>query len=103
VGPTASIEEQKAMMRPGVYFEHCFFTCMPGSDRLDPMKIVEAVQALGPEHCILSTDFGQITSPPPVEGLRMYIELMRGFGITEDEIHTMVKENPARLLGLPAD
>ena len=53
-------------------------------------------------HCILSTDFGQITNPPPVEGMRMYIEAMLGFGITEDEIITMIKTNPAKALNLPA-
>ena len=101
VGPTATIDEQRQMMRPGVYFEHCFTACMPHSDRLDPGKIAEAVRAIGPEHCILSTDFGQITNPPPVEGMRMYIEAMLGFGITEDEIITMINTNPAKALGLP--
>ncbi len=31
----------------------------------------------------------------------MYIEIMRHFGITEDEIITMIKTNPAKALGLP--
>lgn len=101
VGPTLSIEEQRRMIGPGIYFEHCFTACMPNSDRLDPRKIAEAVRSIGPEHCILSTDFGQITNPPPVEGMRMYIETMRHLGITADEIVTMIKTNPARVLALP--
>lgn len=100
VGPTATIEEQRQMMRSGLYFEHCFTACMPQSDRLNPEKIAEAVRAIGPEHCILSTDFGQITNPPPVEGMRMYIETMRLLGITPEEIETMIKQNPASVLGL---
>ncbi len=101
VGPTISIEDQLKMVHPGVYFEHCFTGCMPHSDRMDPRKIVEAVQAVGSENCILSTDFGQITNPPPVEGMRMYIEMMLSLGMTPDEIITMIKINPAKALGLP--
>jgi len=101
VGPTASIEEQRQMMRKGVFFEHCFTATMPNSDRLDPGKIAEAVRAIGAEHCILSTDFGQIFNPPPAEGMRMYIETMRRFEITDDEIILMIRTNPAKALGLP--
>ncbi|NQU15944.1 MAG: hypothetical protein HQ561_17455 [Desulfobacteraceae bacterium] len=100
VGPTLSIDEQRQMMGPGIYFEHCFISCMPSSDRLDPQAIADAVRAVGPEHCILSTDFGQITNPPPVEGMRMYIETLLRFGVTRDEIVTMVKTNPSTVLGL---
>lgn len=102
VGPTISIEDQKKMVHPGVYFEHCFTGCMPHSDRMDPREIVNAVRAVGAENCVLSTDFGQITNPPPVEGMRMYIEMMMLLGIEESEIITMVKTNPAKALGLSA-
>lgn len=100
VGPTASIDEQKKMMRPGVYFEHCFTSCMPHSDRLDPKEIVRAIREIGCEHCIMSTDFGQITNPPPVEGMRMYMEMMMLLGITAEEVNIMAKTNPAKVLGL---
>ena len=100
-GRSLSIEDQLKMVRPGVYFEHCFTGCMPHSDRMDPGNIVDAVRAVGPENCILSTDFGQITNPPPVEGMRMYIEMMLSLGINPDEITTMIKTNPAKALGLP--
>jgi imidazolonepropionase-like amidohydrolase len=100
-GCRASIEDQKKMIREGVFIEHCFIATMPTSDRIDPQRIVEAMRAVGPEHCIMSTDFGQIFNPTPVEGLRMYIETLMRYGITEDEIVTMVQKNPARALGLP--
>ena len=65
-------------------------------------RIADAIRAVGAEHCIMSTDFGQISNPPPVEGMRMYIETMLQCGISEDEIITMVRKNPAQALGLPA-
>ncbi|MFH1627479.1 MAG: hypothetical protein ABIE47_02005, partial [Pseudomonadota bacterium] len=80
---------------------HCFIATMPTSDRVDPQKIADAIRAVGPEHCIMSTDFGQIYNPPPVEGMRMYIETMLRCGIEEDEIVAMVRKNPAHALGLP--
>jgi len=101
VGPTLSLEDQRKMIRPGLFFEHCYTACMPHSDRLDPRDIATAVGEIGPERCILSTDFGQITNPPPVEGMRMYIESMLAFGITPDAIITMIRTNPARALKLP--
>lgn len=100
-GPTASIDEQKSMVREGVFIEHCLIATMPTSDHLEPKKIAQAIREVGPEYCILSTDFGQIVNPPPVEGMRMFIEIMLSYGITEDEIVTMIKINPARALGLP--
>jgi len=72
-GCRASVEEQKEMIGQGVFIEHC----------------------------IMSTDFGQIYNPPPVEGMRMYIETMLRCGIEEDEIVAMVRKNPAHALGLP--
>ncbi|RJQ48650.1 MAG: hypothetical protein C4530_24295 [Desulfobacteraceae bacterium] len=102
VGPTISVEDQMKMIRPGLYFEHCFVSCMPHSDRMHPKEIAEAIRRIGPEHCIMSTDFGQITNPPPVEGMRIYIEFMLAHGITADEIVTMTRTNPASALALPA-
>ena len=65
--------------------------------------VAEQIQAVGAEHCIIATDFGVYTLPPPVEGLREFIACLLDLGITPDEIRTMVAANPARLLGLPYD
>ena len=100
-GPNASIDDQKRMVREGVFFEHCINISMPNSIRLDPRKIAQAIRAIGPEHCIMATDLGQIFNPPPVEGMRMFIETMLSYDITENEIITMVRKNPAKALGLP--
>jgi hypothetical protein len=100
VGASASIDDQMKMRREGVFIEHCFIATMPTSDRLAPRELADAMQAVGPEHCIMSTDFGQIVNPLPVEGMRMYIETMLACGITEDEILTMIRKNPAKALGI---
>jgi len=101
-GPTATLDAQKQMMGENTFFEQCLIYAMPTSDRLAPEKFVEAIRAVGPEHCIMSTDFGQVVVPPPAEGMRMFIEIMLKYGISEDEIITMVRTNPAKALDLDA-
>lgn len=60
----------------------------------------EQIQALGPEHCIIGTDFGVYTLPEPVEGLREFVACLLDLGIPADDIRKLVKSNPERLLGL---
>jgi len=95
-----SLEEQRQMAEKGVFIEHCFIITMPLSQRLDPMKLTEAVRAVGAEHCILSTDFGQAHNPAPAEGMRMMIATMLKCELSEKEIELMIKLNPAKLLDL---
>ncbi|MBI2856816.1 MAG: cytosolic protein, partial [Chloroflexi bacterium] len=72
-GATLGLDEQRRMADKGVFIEHCFGCTLPLGGRLEPVKIVEAVRAVGAEHCILSTDLGQDWNPPPAEGMRMMI------------------------------
>jgi hypothetical protein len=60
----------------------------------------EQMQAIGPEHCILGTDFGVYTLPEPVEGLREFIACLLDLGLPPSDIRKLVKTNPERLLGL---
>lgn len=62
--------------------------------------VAEQIQALGADHCIIGTDFGVYTLPPPVEGLREFIACLLDLGIPADDIRKLVKLNPERLLGL---
>lgn len=63
-------------------------------------KVAEQIRELGAQYCILGSDFGVYTLPTPVEGLREFVACMLDLGITPDEIRTMIKTNPERLLGL---
>ena len=64
--------------------------------------VAEQIEALGAEHCILSSDFGVYTLPTPVEGMRSFIACMLDLGLDRAAIVRLVKTNPERLLGLPA-
>jgi len=59
----------------GVYIEHTLLSMMPMWFSKVPKEIVRMVKKVGPEHTILSTDFGQVHHLPPHEGMRMFIRL----------------------------
>lgn len=100
VEESLGLEAQQQLASEGAFIEHCFLTLMPTADKLDPSQMVAAIRAVGAEHCIMSTDFGQIYHPPAPEGMRMFIATMLKYGLTRAEIELMVKVNPARLLSL---
>jgi hypothetical protein len=95
-----SIEDQVKMAEEGAILEHCMNSLMPFRHSSAPQHMVEAIQQVGANHCVMATDFGQWRNPHPIEGMRHFIHLMLQLGIQESEIDTMTKENPAKLLGL---
>jgi hypothetical protein len=98
----ASIEEQKALARNGAYLMYCFAPCLPSPwrDSQPIQTIIDMINQVGPEYCVIATDLGRFTYSPPVEGLRMFIAALLLGGIKEKDIERMVKINPASLLGL---
>lgn len=62
--------------------------------------VAEQIQELDADHCILATDYGVYTLPPPLEGFREFIALMLDLGISETDIVKMIKTNPEKVLGL---
>lgn len=53
------------------------------------------------ERIVISSDFGQAVSPYPVEGMYKYLNLLYDVvGIDEPTLAAMVKDNPARLMGM---
>ena len=95
-----TLEDMKALAAKGAFIEHCIHVIMPLTLRMNPTELAEMVQAIGPEHCVVSTDFGQAYHPVPPEGLRMGIATLLKAGMEEVEVGMMVKDNPSRLLGL---
>ena len=94
-----TVEDMKALAGMGAYIEHCLHVVMPTTHRLDPKELAQTISAIGPEKCILSTDFGQDYHPMPAEGMRMGIATMLRSGLEEVEVGMLVKDNPSRLMG----
>lgn len=93
----ASLEQAKEMTKRGAYAEllalNVFF-----ENKLD--NVLEFIDELGAEHCILSTDSFMDWIPPEPEYLRMFLGRLLFSGVDEASIITMVRDNPATLLGL---
>lgn len=87
------IEFEACLTMPIMHFVH-------GETPQDPREIVATIRAVGVDSCFISSDFGQLYSPLPVEGMRTYVAILRRCGITADEIRVMFHRNPARIAGL---
>jgi Family of unknown function (DUF6282) len=60
-----------------------------------------AIRAVGPEHCIVSSDLARPGYPQSPDGFLAYIKALQEQGFKQSEIDQMAKKNPATLLGLP--
>ena len=72
-------------------------------DLFNSIDLIKRVMDSGvpKERIVIDSDFGQAVSPYPVEGLYKYLNLLYDtVGISEADLAVMVKENPARLMGM---
>jgi hypothetical protein len=101
-----SIEDQVWLADAGAIIEHTMSCHLPfwfPDDRAryqTVWDIYDAIKAVGPHRCVLTSDLGQVQSPPPTEGFREFIEMFIALGAGSREIDLMTKDNPSRLLGL---
>ena len=68
---------------------------------------LDAIRTIGPEHCLISEFWTNKPGTTPREyaglaGAGDWVAAMHKRGFTDRELDVMFKENPARLLGLPA-
>jgi hypothetical protein len=94
-----SLDQQKEAIQSGAFLEHCFFAVTgscPGSIPLD--SICEQIRLMGVDHIILSSDLGQVSNGPPVEGFCFYLEKMMSMGFSDEELRVMIHDNPRKLL-----
>ena len=60
----------------------------------------DAIREYGARHFLLSSDLGQAGNPLHPDGLNALMDGLRGEGVSDTEIDVMIRDNPARLLGL---
>ena len=68
----------------------------------DPMETVEVINRIGASRCLAASDFGQVLHLDAVDGVRVFVRALLGFGVAESDVKLMLCDNPARLLGLDA-
>lgn len=98
----ASTDKMKEWASKGVYLEFGACTCDPISTicNVDIDETVKTMKEIGSDHLIISSDYGQLNNPRPVEGLKHFASLLMDKGFTYEELETMVKINPSKLMGL---
>jgi hypothetical protein len=66
----------------------------------DPFETVDTIKAIGAARCVAGSDFGQVLHVNTVDGMRIFIRALLGFGVSPEDVRTIVQDNPAELLGL---
>lgn len=92
------LDRQVAMAEKGAIMEYCAYSAQstPGHS---VARVAEAIDRIGPENCLLATDFGQ-ASNPPVPGLASFFESVVEAGVDREVAAKTVTETPARVLHL---
>jgi hypothetical protein len=93
-----TIEDHRALLKYDVLFERCFTT--PYTNKTTWEQVVSNVKEVGASTTILSTDLGQTFNPHVDEGFAIYIEKMLDAGVSEQDIRTMVRDNPVQVMGV---
>lgn len=100
-----SVEQQMEAAKMGAYLEYAFQATLtanpdwPGGE-VTMEETAAAIRRVGPEHVILTSDLGQVGNPVHTDGLALFRNALTEAGFTEVELDRMMKENPARYLGL---
>jgi microsomal dipeptidase-like Zn-dependent dipeptidase len=97
-----TVAEAKQLADLGATVELTFVSMMPftRAKTSTPKETVEAIREIGAERCIISTDFGAYATPPPPEGLRMFIATLLNHGMEPEEVDCMARRNPTKLAAL---
>lgn len=103
-GPTnLSVAQAQEFGRMGGYVEFVYGGTLEKGSTLTVEKYAEWIKAVGPEHCILSTDLGgarPYPRPMPTQGMLDFMNALHKLGISVADINQMAKTNPAIVLGL---
>ena len=65
-----------------------------------PEELKAQVDAAGVANSSMGSDLGQVDNPSPVEGMRQIIAMLLALGFSDEDVGKMVRDNPARLVGL---
>lgn len=105
-GPTnLSVPQAQEAARMGAYIELVYGATLEKGSKVTLKDYAEWIRAVGPAHCIMSTDLGgarPYPRPMPTQGMLDYMNGLYSLGISVADINLMAKTNPAIVLGLDA-
>jgi len=96
------LDEMKQLADLGVYVGTY---CQPMIPSLyqpvaDPMETVRTIKEIGPERCVIGSDFGQLMHVDSMDGVRIFVRALLAFGVKPEDVRTMIRDNPAKLMWL---
>jgi Family of unknown function (DUF6282) len=96
----ASAAELRVFTDLGAYVEFCNGPLLHPDGHLTIRDIHEAIEMLGTDRVVLSTDAFSRWAPPQPECLRMFAEQLAYLGWRPADLHLMLAVNPRAFLGI---
>src|ERR1035438_2799671 len=93
----AQMQEAAGM---GAWLEFVYNALIGPNKEFEFADYARAIRAVGAEHCILSSDLGQVGNPLHPDGLVAFFAGLKSVGLSPAEIDQMSQTNPAKALGL---
>lgn len=108
--PGLTLEQATQVVALGAMIEVCYlqFLAGPGAPlpfllhwkQVNAKHVGDAVKAFGAKGIVISSDLGQSANMTHPDGLEVAIAAMKKEGLSDADIDTMMRKNPAKLLGL---
>ena len=93
-----SLERQEKLVAAGALINYTAAELLPRWWRASVEDFAGGIRRIGVANTVISSDAGQVHNPPPVEALRITVQLLLEEGFSEAEVRTMLHTNPAKLL-----
>jgi hypothetical protein len=108
--PGLTMAQAKQVVDMGGMIEVCFLQFQAGPNaplaflthwtQINAKHVAQAVKEFGAGGIVVSSDLGQSANITHPDGLEVAIGAMKREGISDADIDTMMRKNPAKLLGL---
>jgi hypothetical protein len=96
-----NIAQMKEAAAMGAYIEFVYNGLVGSFTEFSFDDYARAIHVIGADHAILSSDMGQIANPIHTDGLKLFYAGLLKAGVTQSEVDTMTRVNPAKVLDLP--
>jgi hypothetical protein len=95
-----NVEQMQQAAKEGAFVEFVAGSIAGPAGAARVSAYADAINKVGAEFCILSSDLGQQGNALPPDGLADFIAALRARGLTSAQIDLIAKRNPATLLDL---
>ena len=98
----ATLEQMVKFADSGALIEHecCMYDERSEFYHWDLKKLKSWIDAVGIDRTSMASDLGQVNNPLPIESFKKLLSGLNDLGVSERDLRKLVRDNPARLLGL---